>query len=62
MEKALLIQFRQYKIACGYDCHRVLKHVSKAHDILPVVHDNRKYSVSCYLIYTKQLINVLDLS
>ena len=25
-----LIQFPQYKIACGYDCRRVLKHVSKS--------------------------------
>ena len=24
----------RYKIACCYDCHRVLKHLSKAHDIL----------------------------
>ena len=38
--------------ACRYDCRMVLKHVSKAHDILRVVHDNRKQVVG--LIYTKQ--------
>ena len=32
------MQFPRYKTACGYDCHRVLKHVSKAHDIFRVVH------------------------
>ena len=33
------------------DCRRVLKHVSKAHNILRVVHDNRKQVVG--FIYTK---------
>ena len=37
----------------GYDFRRVLKHVSKAQDIIPVVRDNRKQVVG--LIYTKQL-------
>ena len=32
----------------------VLKHVSKAHDILRIVHDNRKQVVG--LIYTRQLV------
>ena len=36
------IRFPRYKIACDYDCHRVSKHVSKAHDIFRVVHDNCK--------------------
>ena len=36
------IQFPQYQIACGYDCRRVLNHVSKAHDIFRVVYYNRK--------------------
>ena len=58
LERALLvswknrIQFPRYKIACGFDCRRVLKHVSKAHDILYVVHDIRKQVVG--LIYTKR--------
>ena len=46
------IRFLRYQIACRYDCRRVLKHVSKAHDILRVVRDNRKQVVG--LIYTKR--------
>ena len=47
-------QFPLYKIACRYDCCRVLKQVSKAHDILRVVHDKCKQVVG--LVYTKQLV------
>ena len=32
--------FHDIQIACGYNCRRVLKYVSKAHDILRAVHDN----------------------
>ena len=60
--KALLASFKNrirfplYKIACRYDCCRVFKHVSKAHDILRVVHDkNRKQVVG--LIYTKRFVS-----
>ena len=49
------IQFPRYQIACGYDCRRVLKHVSKARNILLVVHDSRE-QVVC-LIYTKQVVS-----
>ena len=49
MEKSY--PFLRYQITCRYDCRRVLKHVSKAHDILRVVRDNRKQVVG--LIYTK---------
>ena len=50
-----LIRFLRYQIACLYDCRRVLKHVSKAHDILCVVHENRKQVVG--LIYTKRFMS-----
>ena len=59
LERALLaswknrIRFPRYQVACRYDCRRVIKHVSKAYDIIRVVHDNRKHVVG--LIYTKQL-------
>ena len=43
------------KIACRYDCCRVLKHVSKACDIIRVVHDNRNQVVG--FIYMKQLMS-----
>ena len=36
----------RYKIACGYDCRRVLKHVSKAYDIFHVVRITRNFSIS----------------
>ena len=49
------IRFPRYQIACCYDCRRVLKHVSKAHDIFRVVHDNRKHVVG--LIYTKRFMS-----
>ena len=49
------IRFLRYQIACRYDCRRVLKHVSKAHDILRVVRDNRKQVVG--LIYTKRFMS-----
>ena len=49
------ILFLRYQIACRYDCRRVLKHVSKAHDILRVVRDNRKQVVG--LIYTKRFMS-----
>ena len=49
------IRFPRYQIACRYDCRRVLKHVSKAHDILRVVRDNRKQVVG--LIYTKRFMS-----
>ena len=61
LERALLasrknrIQFPRYQIACGYDCRRVLKHVSKADDVFRVVHDNRKQVVG--LNYTKQFVS-----
>ena len=61
LERALLVSWKnrtqlpRYQIACRYDCRRVLKHVSKAHDILHVIHDNRKQVVG--LIYTKQLVS-----
>ena len=32
------IHFPGYKIYCGYDCRMVVRHVSKAHDILHVVY------------------------
>ena len=48
------IRFPRYQIACRYDCRRVLKHVSKAHDILRVVRDNRKQVVG--LIYTNRFM------
>ena len=51
------IQFQRYKIACGYDC---LKYVSKAHDILHVVHDNSKQVAS--LIQLHEITRVVDLS
>ena len=49
------IRFLRYQIACRYDCRRVLKHVSKAHDILRVVRDNHKQVVG--LIYTKRFMS-----
>ena len=61
LERALLaswknrMRFAHYKIARRYDCRRVLKHVSKAHDIFRVVHDNRKHVVG--LIYTKRFVS-----
>ena len=48
------IRFPRYNIARCYDCRRVLKHVSKAHDILRVIHDNRKQVAG--LIYTKRFV------
>ena len=50
----IVYNFPQYKTACRYDCRRVLKYVSKAHNILRVVHDNRKQVVG--LIYTKRFV------
>ena len=41
----IVYDFHDIKFACRYDCRRVLKHVSKAHDILRVVRDNRKQVV-----------------
>ena len=49
------IRFPRYKIARRYDCRRVLKHFSKAHNIFRVVHDNRKQVVG--LIYTKRFMS-----
>ena len=51
----IVYDFHDIIIACHYDCLRVLKHVSKAHDILRVVHDNRKQVVG--LIYTKRFVS-----
>ena len=31
------IQLASYNIVCGYNCHRVLKHVLKSYDIFRVV-------------------------
>ena len=44
----------QYKIACGYNnyCHRVLKHVSEAQEILNVVHNNSKPVVHVVFLFT----------
>ena len=42
------IQFSRYQLACRYDCRRVLKPVSKAHD-------NRRQVAG--LTYTKQLVS-----
>ena len=53
MEKSY--RFPRYKIACRYGYRGVLKHVSKAHDILRVIHDNRKQVVG--LIYTKRFLS-----
>ena len=61
LERALLaswknrIRFPRYKIARRYDCRRVLKHVSKAYNILRVVHNNRNHVVG--LIYTKRFMS-----
>ena len=60
LQRALLaswknrMRFSQYKITCRCDCRRVLKHVSKSHDIR-VVHDNCKQVVG--LIYTKRFVS-----
>ena len=54
-ERAALVMTKSFKIARGYDCRMSdFKHVSKAHDILPVVHENHKQVIS--LIYTKQCV------
>ena len=37
-----------------YDCHRILKHVSKSYNIFCDVHDSHKRVVG--LIYTKQFV------
>ena len=50
----IIIQFPRHNIACRYNVVEFLKHVSKAHDILCVVHINSKQVVG--LIYTKQLV------
>ena len=55
MEKSYTISTISNSPSLRYDCRKVLKHVSKAHDILIVVHDNRKQVVG--LIYTKQLVS-----
>ena len=51
----IVYNFHDIQIAHRYDCRRVLKHVSKAHDILRVVPDNRKQVVG--LIYTKRFMS-----
>ena len=51
----IVYNFYDIQIAHSYDCRRVLKYVSKVHDILRVVRDNRKQVVG--LIYTKRFMS-----
>ena len=47
----IVYDFHDIKLPVATICRRILKHVSKAHDILRVVRDNRKQVVG--LIYTE---------
>ena len=52
----------RYKIVCRHDFRRVLKHVSKAHDILRVVRDNPGLSQASCRFDLQETTRVLDSS
>jgi hypothetical protein len=43
-----------FSIVLGYDCHKILKHVSKPYNLFHVMHNSRKQVVG--LIYMKQFV------
>ena len=52
--RKIIYNFHDIKLSV-YDCRWVLKHVPNAHNILRVIHNNRRQVIG--LIYTKQLVS-----